>query len=290
VEIEGGQNREAGDTAASNETVVAIEAARQDVQIKKFTVEPKAITIGEGCVVSWHVVFAENIDAELHLNGAFVTTTGTKAFHPTQSTTFKLSAKFSDGTERGLVSTAVRVDPVDCQNRSISPGIITNPFKQEFDKRFNVPGTLALRDNGSIVSLGDNRINVAVPVEINVPNWFDADLDLTFELIVRHVSTTDSPLRVTASNILFEVNWSLLENLASLGCGFLVELGMSKLGQVLMENMIATELVPRVTDELNKIANSQRDLVQVQDPQGRPHEFASVAISPDGLNFRLCPA
>jgi len=148
-----------------------------------------------------------------------------------------------------------------------------------------------VRDNGSVVSLGDNQINIAVPVEINVPNWFDADLDLAIELSVRHVSTTEnSPLRVAVHSVNFEVDWSFLENLASLGCGHLVELGMSQLGQVRMENMIATELAPRVTDELNKIANAQRDLVQLQDPQQRPHQFTSVAISPDGLNFRLCPA
>lgn len=291
MDIEDGQNREAGDNAASNETAVDIGGALQDVQIRKFTVEPGAIVIGQSCVVSWHVVFGENIDADLHLNGEFVNTIGTQNFQPTQSTTFKLSARFPNGTERGLASRNVRVDPVDCQNISIGPGLITNPFKQEFDKRFNLPGTLALRPNGSIVSLSDNRINIAVPVEINVPNWFDADLDLTFELFVRHTSTTgNSPLSVTANNITFDVNWSFLENLASLGCGHLVGLGMSKLGQVLMENMIATELVPRVKDELNKIANQQRDLVQAQDPQRRPHKFTTVAISPDGLNFRLCPA
>ena len=288
-----GQDRHDGGNIANDETVGAIGGGPgpQDIQIRRFSVEPRAITVGGGCVVSWHVVFGENVDAELHLNGAFVTTIGTKNFQPTQSTTFKLSAVFPDGTERGLASTGVRVDPVDCQNRSIGSGLITNPFKQEFDKRFSVPGKVTLRDNGSIVGLGDNRINIAVPVEINVPNWFDADLDLAIELAVRHVSTTgNSPLRVTVSNVNFEVDWSFLENLASLGCGHLVELGMSQLGQVLMENMIATELAPRVTDELNKIANAQRDLVQQQDPQLRPHQFTIVAITPDGLNFRLCPA
>jgi hypothetical protein len=108
---------------------------------------------------------------------------------------------------------------------------------------------------------------------------------------VRHVSTTgNSPLRIALHSVNFEVDWSFFENLASLGSGHFVEQGMSQLGQVLMENMIATELAPRVTDELNKIANEQRNFVQQQDPQHRPHQFASVAISPDGLNFRLCPA
>jgi hypothetical protein len=280
------QDRENGGHIVNNEA-----AGPQDIQIRRFSVEPRAITIGGGCVVSWHVVFGENVDAELHLNGAFVSTFGTKQFQPTESTIFKLSAVFPDGTERGLTSSGVRVDPVDCQNRSISPGLITNPFKQEFDKRFSVPGKVTLRDNGSIVGLGDNRISISVPVEINVPNWFDADLDLAIELAVRHVSTTgNEPLNVTVHSIDFDVDWSFLENLASLGCGHLVELGMSKLGQVLMENMIATELAPRVTSELNKVATQQRDLVQQQDPLQRPHQFTKVAISPDGLTFRFCPA
>jgi hypothetical protein len=94
----------------------------------------------------------------------------------------------------------------------------------------------------------------------------------------------------SAHNVDFEVDWSFLENLASLGCGHFFELGMSKLVQVLMENMMATELAPRVTDELNKLAPVQRDLVQQQDPQQRPHQFTRVAISPEGIDFRLCPS
>ena len=75
-----------------------------------------------------------------------------------------------------------------------------------------------------------------MPVEITVPNWFDADLDLGVELFVRHVSIMgNEPLRVTETSVNFEADWSFLENLASLGCGNLVELGMSMLGQVLME-------------------------------------------------------
>ncbi len=286
-----GQDRVGGGDAANSEPAGAGGPGPQDIQIRRFGVEPRAITIGGGCVVSWHVVFGENVDAELHLNGVLVTTVGTKQFQPTQSTTFMLSAVFPDGTERGLASTAVRVDALDCQDRSIASGIITNPFKQEFDRRFNIPGQVTLRDNGSVVTLGDNQINIAVPVEIHVPDWFDANLDLSIELSVRHIAITgNSPLMVNVHNVNFEVDWSFLENLASLGCGHFVELGMSKLGQVLMENMIATELVPQATDELNKLANAQRDLVQRQDPQQRPHQFTRVVISADGVGFRLCPA
>jgi hypothetical protein len=281
-----GQDRDNGGNSAGVDVVGA-----QDIQIRRFSVEPRAITISGGCVVSWHVVFGENVDAELHLNGAFVTTVGTKQFQPTETTTFKLSAVFPNGTERGLASSGVRVDPLDCQNRSIAPGLITNSFQQEFDKRFSVPGKVKLRDNGSVVSLGDNRISISVPVEISVPSWFDANVDLAVELSVRHVSITgDSPLRVAVHSVSFDVDWSFLENLASLGCGHFVELGMSQLGQVLMENMLATELAPQVTSELNKIAVQQRNLVQQEDAQNRPHEFTRVAISPDGLEFRLCPA
>lgn len=252
--------------------------------------EPRQIVIGAGCVVSWHVVFAENVDATLRLNGAFVTTFGTKQFHPTQTTTFTLSAVFAYGTERRLTSTAVRVDPIDCQDRSIEAYLMTDTFKFEFDKRFNLPGKVTLRDDGSIVTFGDNRINIAVPAEINVPNWFDANLDLAIELSVRHVSSTgDSPLSVSITKVDFDVDWSLLENLVSLGCGHLVEMGMSELGQVLMENMIGAELGPRVTAELNTHAIDQRDKAKLQDPGHRRHRFTSVAISPDGLILRLCP-
>ena len=54
--------------------------------------------------------------------------------------------------------------------------------------------------------------------------------------------------------------------------------------------MIRTELAPRVTSELNKVAVQVRDLVQQQDPLQRPHQFTRVTISPDGLDFQILPS
>ena len=106
-----------------------------DVVIKNFTVVPSAIVIGGGVTVSWHVVFAETTDGKLHLNGQFVTTIGQKAFHPTQTTPFTLSIVFANGTEKTLVSRAVRVDPVGCQPKLTEAYIIIGALKDEFNKR-----------------------------------------------------------------------------------------------------------------------------------------------------------
>jgi hypothetical protein len=276
---------------ANSDSVGAQNTGLQDIRTRRFSVWPDAIVVGEDCVVSWDVVFGETVDAKLRLNGAFVTTVGTQHFRPTQTTIFKLSVVFPDGTERGLVSDSVRVDPVGCTDSLVQSVDMTEKFEKEINKRFNLPGKISLRGNGSVVSFGTGQISISVPAEINVPDWFDADLNLTIELFVRFVSSTgDAPLSVTEHSVDFEVDWSFLENLVSLGCGHFVEMGMTELGQVLMENMIYTEVAPLVTDALNFYANQQRAIVRAQDPQRRPLLFTHVAISPDGLNLRLCPA
>lgn len=164
-----GQDPDSGGESAGD-VARADRAGRQDVVIRKFTVEPPAIVTGGNVTVSWHVVFAETVDAELHLNGQLVTTIGHKAFTPTQTTTFTLSIVFPNGAERKLASRGVRVDPVDCQEKGIGSSFIINPLKTEFDNRFRVLGQLSLRDNGSTVTLGDNQIKIVVPAEINVPS------------------------------------------------------------------------------------------------------------------------
>ena len=71
-----GQDPDSGGESAGD----VARADRQDVVVRKFTVEPPAIVTGGSITVTWHVVFAETVDAELHLNGQLVTTIGHKAF------------------------------------------------------------------------------------------------------------------------------------------------------------------------------------------------------------------
>jgi hypothetical protein len=165
-------------------------------------------------------------------------------------------------------------------------------LKRDIDERFTRSGQLTLRDdNGSTVTLGDNQINIVVPAKIPVPNWFNADLDVAITLSVAYQSIVGRPpIRVSAPEVSFDVNWSFFENLASLGCGAIVERGMSKLGQVLMADIVKAEVVPAVARGLNDLAEAAMRAVQDADPLDRTWRFAIVAVSSNGLRLKICPA
>ena len=64
---------------------------------------------------------------------------------------------------------------------------------------------------------------------------------------------------------------------------------MSRLGQVLMSDIVNSELVTKVAQAFNgHINNFIRD-VQQADPQHRTYELAFFELSPDGFRFKVCP-
>lgn len=89
------------------------------------------------------------------------------------------------------------------------------------------------------MTLDDGVIVIFVPLEIKVPDWFNADMDIGVQLSVHGVAV--SPKRVTV-----DVSWTFFEHLASLACTGFIQSGMQQLAQQFMEHIVITELVPRV--------------------------------------------
>ena len=260
------------------------------VVIRRFIVDPRAVVIGQSATVTWYVTFPENApaDTELRLNGQHVTTSGSRSFILTQSTNFILSVVM-DGVETRLTSVSVRVDPTDCKSTTIDPTIITSLLKSEFDTRFSGSDQFSLRDNKTVVTLGNGTISIFVPVTISVNNWFDADMNITINLSVFQISTSaGSPIKVVASQVSLNVSWSFLENLASLGCTSFVESGMSQIGQAFMANIVNAELLPRIEGGFNDQANQAIAEQETEDTQHRTHVLSSMTLSPDGLKFKIC--
>lgn len=115
-------------------------------------------------------------------------------------------------------------------------------------------------------------------------------LDVTITLLVALQSIPERPpIRISASEVGFDVDWSFFENLASLGCGAFVERGMSKLGQILMEEIVQEEVVPAVAEGINDLAMVAMRTVQENDPLHRAWHFVVAALSPDGLRLKICP-
>ena len=85
------------------------------------------------------------------------------------------------------------------------------------------------------------------------------------------------------------MSWSFFEHLPSLGCTAFVQSGMSKLGEVLMSEIVTSELVPKVTRSFNDQVDKFIKEAQDGDPQHRFFVLAFFELSSDGVRFKVCP-
>ena len=165
--------------------------------------------------------------------------------------------------------------------------MITQQLKVEFDQRFSGNSHFSLRGTGTAVTLDIDTIDIAVPVTIEVEDWFNADMDIAIRLSVQ--GGGGSPVLVLSRGVSLDVSWTFLEHLPSLGCTTFVEDGMSQLGQALMANIVESELVPGVARAFNDKINVVLADMQAQDPQHRTYVLTFFELSADGARFKVCP-
>jgi hypothetical protein len=264
-------------------------AAIPGVVVRSFTVTPEAVETGGATTVAWKVTFPDNdLGTELRLNGQIIGSFGQKSFtNLTQTTDFLLSAA-TEQEEVLLRRLRVRVDAPDCQwANPIDPFVITQQLKAEFDRRFSGNSQFSLRGTGTVVTLEIDTINIAVPVTIHVEDWFNADMDIAIKLSV--TGGGGFPVGVLSRGVSLDVSWTFFEHLASLGCTTFVESGMSQLGQVLMANIVNSELVPQVARAFNDKVNAVLAEKQALDPQHRTYVLTFFELSADGVRFKVCP-
>jgi hypothetical protein len=162
---------------------------------------------------------------------------------------------------------------------------ITQTLKTNFDARFSGSSQFSLRDGKTQVTAGDGVLSISAPLTINVPNWFDADMNIAIQLAV----SGGFQVVVSAPVVNVDVSWSFFENLASLGCGEAIQSGMSQMAQAFLRSIVDAEVIPAVTQAITgQVAEFVKSL-QDADPQRRAYAMTLLTLSPNGLRITACP-
>jgi hypothetical protein len=128
-------------------------------------------------------------------------------------------------------------------------------------------------------------IIIHVPLTINVPDWFDADMSIDLQLSM----VPGKPLGVAVTQTSVDVDWTFLENLLSLGCGSLVESGMEQMAEAFMRNIAEAEIAPRVQQQFIDQVNSFLTSLKDSDPAHREFLATALILSPTGFSITGCP-
>lgn len=267
--------------------------ALKKVVLHSFGVTPLQSPVFGTVTAKWNVTVPTidetgGIEIGLQLNKQPVAATGTQTFTVIQDTVFTLAAVVADEDKVGrtLRQWTVHVNLSECQSESLPALLVTAPIKNVLTQAFGSDDQFSV--NGDIEVTPDTGVvNINVPLNINVPNWFDADMDIRVQLAI----TGGKDPIVTAPKVDVNVDWGFLSNLLSLGCTDLIGSGMSQISKVFLEHIIDFEVRPAITQGLAALRDQYLGRLQSDDPQKRTYVMRSLTFGPDptGITILACP-
>jgi hypothetical protein len=268
--------------------------ALNKVKLNKFTVVPAKVDPYGTVTATWDVT-VPNTEFEIvvTLNGQEVANTGSKTFTVAlQRMNFTLAAVIDDPplplAGRTLKTDIVTVNTTDCQDEGLPSSAVTVPLKDAMDAAFSGGGNFSLKSGGSTVTAGaDGLVDIHVPITIDVPDWFDADMDIHIQLTI---SGADGHVFVAAPVVDPQASFSGASSIFSLGCSDAVSTGMTKMGYAFLERIVDNELRPTVTQQIENQVNQFTTTLKNNDAQHRTFLMTSLIFSAnEGLLITACP-
>ncbi len=265
--------------------------ALKQVKLKSFGVTPMKVSPFGSAIVTWDTTVPNTgFDIVIALNGQAVANTGSmRVTLEDQTKTFSLAAVIDDPrASRILRSIPLIVNLTDCQTATAPASVVTVPLKEAMDGAFSGGGSFSLKDGGSVVTAGpDGLVDIRVPIAIDVPDWFDADMDIHIQLTIRGAG---GRVFVTAPLVDPQVSWSLLSNIASFGCTDKIGNGMTKISHVFLERIVDNEIRPVVQQSMEGAVNTFLTTFHNNDPQQRTFVMTTLFFSVSrGLEITGCP-
>lgn len=262
------------------------------IEILSFTASPPQVTPFEPTTLSWSV----KLPASLHVPVSLVVggqkthgTTGSVSVAPYATTEYGLTAETAI-VSRAITALTVPVDATSCRPGSIDPNIITLSLKSALEQQFQGGGGISLGSGGVGVVPGDDVISVSIPLDLSVPDWFDATMSITFDIVAElqgvppHMSVA-----IEARNVNVDVSWAWYSTILSLGVTSAVAAGMDKVAQAFMteiaQNQIAAAISDAITGQIRTLESDSQD----GDPQRRAYVLTSFSLSNAGVTFSVCP-
>jgi hypothetical protein len=272
----------------------AEKAALKKVKLNSFTVLPASVVPDSTVTATWNVTVPNDtgFDILIRLNGQDVANSGSKTFTVTQGTTFQLAAVIDDPptalASRILKSDFVLVNTSDCQDQGFPASVITGQLKNTLDATFSPGANFSLKDGGSTVTAGSNGlVDIHVPLTIEVPDWFDADMDIHIQL---NISGAQGHVFVTAPVVDPTASFSGLSDVLSGGCSDAVATGMTKMAYAFLEYIVDIKLRPTVEEQIENQVNQFTTQLQNSDPQHRTFAMTALLFSAgEGLLITACP-
>jgi hypothetical protein len=247
-----------------------------------FAANPTTVTPFGTTTLSWQVQVPTdlNFSVSIFVNGQKVGTSGTLIITVVTQTEVQLGAA-SPLASVPLKTLSLTLDQTGCQPLAAPVNLVTGVLQQQLTNRFSGSKSFTLRAGGITVTPFDGYVNVAIPLDLHVPDWFDATMDIAIELGIAMAG--QSLVAVTQPSTNVNINWTWIQNIA--GCS---EFG-AKLSQAFFSDIVENEIAPQLAQQINQLINSAATVQEQSDPQHRTFALTAFSFGTPDINFTLCP-
>jgi hypothetical protein len=257
------------------------------LELESLEITPSSIEPYQEAVVSWEVTGPTG-QVNLRLNSTPVEAQGSLTVSPLSTRTYMLQAVKSLAIRR-LGAVELAVDDTECRQSLIPRHVVQNEIEDFLSERLQGSDQVDL-DGFVSAAVDEDGISVHIPLEIEVPNWFNADLDV--DVGMRVVARRDGPRsRIVAELVSVEVDviWHWLEHVLSLGVTGALQAAMQRLLDLCITQMLGPQIEEQLASELQRVVDSLLSLMQATDADRREYLLTSLYTSSAGIEFTGCP-
>ena len=127
---------------------------------------------------------------------------------------------------------------------------------------------------------------VDVPLTASVPNWFDADVDVSMGF---SLWAENGNLQARQDFATTKVSSGFLSTVLSVGCASAVADGVEATSDGFLNNFVGPVIAQRMRDGVQANIDDNLHRLNATSTSG-PYKFYDLSLTQDGMTYRFCPA
>lgn len=261
------------------------------LRLISMTATPATLTPFQEAVIQWRIQVPSSVNPDLRidfmLDNEIVPEDGSRTVSPRFSHRYILKAK-TTFAERELGRQTITVDSGGCDVYESVVPVNVGPMLAD---RLSGSSQISIRDGGIAVTFGNFSMTIAVPLEIEIPNWFNANMDVNMRFSISAGPRQNSRfgnVNCVLRDVSVDVSWRLLSHIFTLGCTGAIQAALEIQAKAFLE-MLGGQLSSQLAETVEDEHDRRIDFLTDNDPQGRDYRFHSLQVDSAGIRFVSCP-
>jgi hypothetical protein len=280
------QPRDPDDDQVRDEEAIEERKQLNKLRLNSFTATPGTVKPFQPSKLAWNVLVPADVSSAINVTFTIgnkeVQAVGTLPVSPLSTGAFQLTAH-SPLTSRMMGSQVVNVDLSELVEGSLPRAAIQ--FAAQSVKDLFRAGSISTRGDLSVKMLPPDSLRLEVPLSADIPNFFNADIDVDLDIQVS-VKSLQGGARVSSgrlSAVSVDVIFHVLEHIFSLGTATAAQALIEPLAEDLIRAFLGPQIETVFALPLQQAIDAFLGLWRGADPAKRTYRLYSITSDPSGL-------